>query len=236
MNSQKGKIEYCHFTWNPVTGCNGPLGTGDNPQRCWYCWANGFATRLKKPFHPQFHEDRLDELDEAKRPSRIAVGLFGDMWHPDVPDEWICDALEATLNHREHTYQFLTRHPANYGGWAFPPRTLLGATIDGTEPPKRQVRIIENLLEADAGAVKRWISFEPLIGTIDPAVLELVPALDWVVIGALTGPRYGRARLDVQSFLDIVKICKVMKIPRFEKDNLQLSAATGYTREHAKFK
>ncbi len=236
MNPQKGKIGYCHFTWNPVTGCNGPLGSEESPERCRYCWAHRFATRLRKPFHPQFHEDRLDELEEAKRPSRIAVGLYGDMWHPDVPDEWICDVLGVAKKHPKNTYQFLTRHPARYDCWTFPPRTLLGATIDGTESHHRQKKIINDLIVVDAGNVKRWISFEPLIGTVDPAVLELVPALDWVVIGALTGPRHGRARLDVQSFIDIVKTCKVMKIPRFEKDNLQLSAATGYTREHARFK
>ena len=188
MNPQEGKIDWCDWTWNAVTGCLGPEGDG---KHCPYCYAAAMARRFKRSFEPEFHEEVLGEPAKEKTPSRIFVVSNGDLFGPGVPDKWILEVLEATYPARWHTYIFLTRHPERYDNWPFPPKALVGATIDGTESSERQEQIMRNLLSARVGQAKRFISFEPLIGPVSDNVMRVIPQLDWMIVGARTGSGNG---------------------------------------------
>ena len=66
----KTKIETCDYSWSPITGCWGPNGTAEKPNRCDYCYAERMAKRFiyqdhdgPDPFAPAFHPDRLDHPD-----------------------------------------------------------------------------------------------------------------------------------------------------------------------------
>ena len=73
------KIEWCDYTWNPVTGCR----TG-----CWYCYADRMATRFHRSFEPAFHPERLNEPLRVTTPAKIFVCSTADLFGPWVDPEW----------------------------------------------------------------------------------------------------------------------------------------------------
>jgi protein gp37 len=111
------KIEWTDHTWNPVTGCS-KISPG-----CAHCYAERMSKRLAgrcgypadEPFAVTMHPERLEEPLHWKKPRMIFVCSMGDLFHKDVPDEWIlqvfntmraCEALELG-----HTFQILTKRP-----------------------------------------------------------------------------------------------------------------------------
>jgi protein gp37 len=137
----KTKIEWCDYTWNPVTGCL---------HGCEYCYARRIAERfgrlddtsimmkyskdaeLKEPlyyqdnndimrispypykFFPTFHRYRLDEPARKTKPSKIFVVSMGDLFGDWVPDKWIEEVFAACKKAPQHTYLFLTKNPSRY--------------------------------------------------------------------------------------------------------------------------
>jgi protein gp37 len=97
--AQQTKIEWCDATWNPTSGCT-PISDG-----CRNCWAKRMAHRQRgrngypadDPFRVTFHHERIDQPLRWKKPRRIAVSLMGDLFHDDVPFEWI-DKVFAVIN------------------------------------------------------------------------------------------------------------------------------------------
>ena len=118
----KTLIEWTDFTFNPVTGCWGPGGTAEKPNRCPYCYAKRIADRFfpvqevyhqgqgtwEEFFAPMFYPERLSEPAKIKTPSKIFVSSMGDLFGDWVPREQILDVL-TTVKYRApwHTYQFL---------------------------------------------------------------------------------------------------------------------------------
>lgn len=101
-------------TWNPVTGCD-KVSPG-----CDHCYAENIARRFagSKAFPNGFavtiHEDRLDQPFRWRNPSRVFVNSMSDLFHEQVPDEFLTrvfDAMEARQNQR-HTFQILTKRHA----------------------------------------------------------------------------------------------------------------------------
>ncbi|MDF2889768.1 MAG: hypothetical protein K0R80_135 [Clostridia bacterium] len=135
----KSKIEWCDYTWNPVTGCL---------HGCKYCYAerianrfaskvytknkNNFAIDLKSDLHipyksnegkiepypagfqPTFHRYRLDEPKQKTKPSRIFVSSMGDLFGEWVPEDWIKQVFETVKQCPQHTFMFLTKNPKRY--------------------------------------------------------------------------------------------------------------------------
>lgn len=88
----KSRIEWTDATWNPITGCT-PISEG-----CANCYAKRMAeTRLAgrmgydkdDPFKVTFHPDKLDQPSRWAKPRKIFVCSMGDLFHEDVPVEWI---------------------------------------------------------------------------------------------------------------------------------------------------
>ena len=167
-------IEWTDRTWNPVTGCR---------HGCAYCYAKGIAERFPKAFpagfDPMFRPDRLGEPAADRRPRRIFVSSMGDLFGDWVPDEWINAVLDAAREGPRHTFQFLTKNPARYAEFDLPPNGWYGATVDQAETLGR----LEDL--RGLGGIT-FVSFEPLLGPIDPDLT----GIDWVIVGALS--RAGR--------------------------------------------
>ena len=139
----KSKIEWCDFTWNPVTGCR---------HGCAYCYAAKQAHRfcgnvkinkgsdqlvedpmsgnwyLKEPFRndlgkvvpfpvgfePCFREYTLPMLAQKKKPANIFVCSMADLFGEWVPDAWIQKVFEACETAPWHRYIFLTKNPGRY--------------------------------------------------------------------------------------------------------------------------
>ncbi len=122
------KIEWAEETWNPVTGCT-PVSAG-----CENCYARRMATRLRgrcgypadEPFKVTLHEDRLGEPLRWKQPRKVFVCSMSDLFHPDVPDEFIariwwvmgqCAGYLDPSRYRGHTFIILTKRPERMQKW-----------------------------------------------------------------------------------------------------------------------
>jgi len=187
---QQTKIEWCDATWNPVTGCT-PISEG-----CQNCWAQAMANRFHRSFAPTFHSIRLDHPFRWRKPRRIAVSLTGDLFHKDVPNEWIDEVFTNMLLSPQHTFMVLTKRPdrmcdyltnANLYGriiakancrrsWS--PKLCEIGISDPTEFPAKWIWLgtsVENQQAADerlpwllkCPAVVRFLSMEPLLSEIN---------------------------------------------------------------------
>lgn len=174
----KSKIEWCDYTWNPVTGCWGPGGTAEKPNRCFYCYAQKIAYRfwerfrppvdhpelwaLMDSFAPFFWKYRLSEPKKVKKPSRIFVGSTSDIFGEWVPDLIIHRILNRVLACPWHTFIFLTKNPARYQEFnPWPENCWLLATCENQAAADK---LVPELLKADCRV--RGVSMEPLLGTV----------------------------------------------------------------------
>jgi len=212
--SDKTGIAWTDATWNPVTGCS-KVSPG-----CAHCYAETLAlTRLAgKPGYPGLawtpenaaanvvlHPDRLHIPSHWRKPRRIFVCSMGDLFHPDVPDEFIFRVLnEALMGNRRHVYQVLTKRPERMRDW-FAENAHRFWHYHAPDEPKREYvtpdwpdsqlwlgTSIENdrfVGRADAlrdtPAAVRFISAEPLLGPLPS--LDLT-GIDWLIIGGESGP------------------------------------------------
>ncbi len=113
--SDKTGIEWTDATWNPVTGCS------KVSQGCKNCYAlRDWPRMASNPktvyFGRQFtdvrmHADRLDQPLRWSRPRRIFVNSMSDLFHPDVPFQFIADVFAVMSCTTRHTYQVLTKRP-----------------------------------------------------------------------------------------------------------------------------
>jgi protein gp37 len=214
----KTAIEWTDFTWNPISGCT---------ERCAYCYAHRLAEgRLRNlylananvapgcdpddPFSPRFWPDRLDGPFGVKRPSKIFVCSMGELFDPNVPRSWI-EGVLATVGEADwHTFQFLTKQPQRAAEFTFPPNVWAGVTIeDGGLVRQLRLRRL-----GDVDAPVRFLSFEPLTG---PTTV-LPEWVDWVIIGAMTGP--GATQPEPEWVQDLIDAADTRGIPFFLKDNL----------------
>jgi protein gp37 len=166
------RIEWTDFTWNPVTGCL---------HDCEYCYARRLTVRFPanfpSGFSPAFHPERLAQPCRVKRPSRFFVCSMADLFGAWVPDEWIRAVFETVRSCPRHTFQFLTKNPAGYAALDLPANAWYGTTVDGASVAGR-IEALRCL------GPTTFVSFEPLVEAIDPALA----GIDAVLIGARTQP------------------------------------------------
>jgi protein gp37 len=181
-------IEWTDATWNPVTGCT-KISPG-----CDYCYAERIAEskRFRKAFPNGFtltlHPERLDQPLHMRKPRMVFVNSMSDLFHKDIPEDFIGSVFDAMERAHWHTFQVLTKRSSlmrdflrrRYGNSCGPRHIWCGTSIeDGA-----RVSRIEHLREAPAGI--RFLSIEPLIG--DVGLLDLT-GIDWVIVGGESGPR-----------------------------------------------
>lgn len=186
--SDKSGIEWTSATWNPVTGC------AKVSQGCKNCYAERDWARLQHlPAYSgraftdvATHPDRLDQPLRWQRPRRIFVNSMSDLFHADVPFEFIDRVFAVAALCPQHTFQILTKRPERMREY------LRGLTVlriaaaayfvgrpsvfDGTDFPNVHLGVsVEDQATADARipillntpASVRWISAEPLLGRVD---------------------------------------------------------------------
>lgn len=133
--STKTGIEWTEATWNPVTGCT------KVSQGCKHCYAERDWARLSAPRTPpniytgraftdvRCHPERLDQPLRWTKPRRIFVNSMSDLFHEDVPDDFIDRVFAVMALTPSHTYQVLTKRPERmlnymtegdgFGRWGF---------------------------------------------------------------------------------------------------------------------
>lgn len=184
--SDNSKIEWTDATWNPVTGCT-KISPG-----CANCYAETFAERFRGvPNHP--YEQGFDlklwpnrlELPLVWRKSKmIFVNSMSDLFHKDVPEEFI-HSVFATMGSADwHTFQILTKRPERAAELskrlAWKQNIWMGTSVESKDYTSR----IDYLRNTDAQV--RFLSLEPLLGPISNMNLE---GIDWVIVGGESGHR-----------------------------------------------
>jgi len=218
MNRIKHTIGYADFSWNPVVGCL---------KGCFYCYARRLAQKealrriylsnenvapncdLTDPFAPRLFPERLKEPSRLKQPAKILVVDMGELFGPWVPREWVRKVLAVARQCCWHTFIFLTKFPFRASKFSFPPNAWVGTTVEKDSRPFR----IAGLYMVKARV--RFISAEPLLGRIS----ELPNWLDWLIIGAMTGPE--AIRPEMEWVEELIQIAKGLGIPIFLKRNLK---------------
>ena len=222
------KIQWCDKVWNVVTGCS-KVSEG-----CRFCYAERMAKRLKgrygypqdDPFKVTLHLDRLDEPLRWKKPQRVFVSSMGDLFHPDVPTEFIMSVMSAQSFAPQHTYLWLTKRPKRMGEiirthFAFDHgiNLWLGVSVENQDNMWR----IEELLKIPA-AVK-FVSFEPLLESVDVCVPYgqgvgelLIDYLDWIIVGGESGP--GARPMKYEWAFDLCEQTRDANIPFFYKQGI----------------
>ncbi|MCY4164026.1 MAG: phage Gp37/Gp68 family protein [bacterium] len=191
---QQSQIEWTESTWNPTTGCD------RTSQGCDNCYALTLARRLKamgvtkyqedgdpRTSGPGFrlttHENSLDIPKTWKQPRLVFVNSMSDLFHEDVPIEFIQDVFDVMTETPQHTYQVLTKRSKRLTKLApqlsWPHNVWMGVSIETARYGFRA----DHLRTVPSNV--RFISAEPLLGPIGPINLD---GIDWVIVGGESGP------------------------------------------------
>ena len=196
----KTTIEWTDYSWNPVTGCT-PISEG-----CRNCYARRIAHRLSQnpavP-HRERHEgfrvscwpERLEEPLRWRKPRTVFVCSMGDIFHSNVPTDFIDKVLEIIAACPQHTFLMLTKRPENIedklyggkgarvlGGGDYLPNLGLGVTVENQDAVKRILHLLK------IPAAMRFVSVEPMLEPVKLGLAKGLPGLDWVICGEESGP------------------------------------------------
>lgn len=179
------KIRWTQATWNPTTGCS-RVSDG-----CRYCYAEALSLRFgwsKFPWTANHavdnvivHPERLRKPYTWKQPSRVFVNSMSDLFHEQVPDEFIARVFAVMVDTPQHTYQILTKRPERAAAWVgpWPENIWMGTSVEDARVLSR----IDALRQC--GAQTRFLSCEPLLGPLGPD-LDLSD-IHWVIAGGESG-------------------------------------------------
>ena len=208
------KIEWTEKTWNPVTGCT------KYSQACTNCYAEVMAKRLsgmpaskekyKNGFKLTLHPESLEEPLKWKKPQMVFVVSMGDLFHEDVPFEFIDRVFDIIRKTPQHTYQVLTKRAkrmAEYFDTRFTPKNVwLGVTCEHAQHYQR----ISYLRQIPATV--RFLSCEPLMSDMHDIYLG---GIDWVITGGESGVNARRTPVDW--FRILRDQCRRSNVPFFFK-------------------
>lgn len=207
LNKQgPGKIDWTDYTWNPISGkCN---------HGCLYCYMHGFWRRYPEMAKLQFKEKYL--LDKMpKKPSKIFVGSSTDMWGDWVHGELIEEVLYKVHQHKQHTFQFLTKNPKRYDDFdlSLLDNCWFGTSEDGTFKTLENHKLLVDRIPKD---ITKFVSFEPLIESPMISFNEFAE-LDWIIIGADSSKG---AKKPLKLWADfLIHKARELNIPVWIKDN-----------------
>ncbi len=208
----KSKIEWTGSTWNPITGCT------KYSDGCTNCYAEKMANRLKnmglKKYENSFtltlHYENIEDPLFMKKPQTIFVCSMSDIFHKDVPDEFILKLFEVMNKAHWHTFQVLTKRAERIkelnDSITWTKNIWLGTTVESEKVTHR----IDYLRES--GAYIKFLSIEPLLSPINDLKLKNI---DWVIVGGESG---AKARPMLKEWVvDIKNQCNTQYVPFFFK-------------------
>lgn len=179
------KIEWTDASWNPITGCT-KVSAG-----CQHCYAEVMARRLramgvekyKDGFNVSLHEECMDEPLHWKKPRTIFVCSMSDLFHKDVPFEFIDKVMSVIERTPHHRYQLLTKRADRmaeyFSSHPVPRNAWLGVTVD-VQSSKSRIDALRGIKDAPI----RFLSCEPLLE--DLGELDLA-GIDWIIVGGESG-------------------------------------------------
>lgn len=180
----QSRIEWTELTWNPTTGCN------KVSQGCKFCYAEVMARRLKamgqtkyrNGFKLTLHEDTLKAPYIWKTPKIVFVNSMSDLFHKDIPLEFIQRVFKVMNDNPQHVFQVLTKRADilfDYHkklNWTH--NIWMGVSIENEDELWR-VRCLKK-----TKAKTKFLSCEPLLGPLTKLNLKKI---DWVIVGGESG-------------------------------------------------
>jgi protein gp37 len=208
----RSNIEWTEMTWNPVTGCT------KVSQGCKHCYAERMAKRLtamgsgryRNGFKVTLHPDLLDVPRTWRQPRVVFVNSMSDLFHEDIPLDYIQRVFATMRDCPQHTFQVLTKRSDRLAELAshlpWPKNVWMGVSVE-------DARVISRIRDlSSTPAAVRFLSLEPLIGPLHELPLS---GIHWVIVGGESGPR---ARPMRKEWVDsIYRQCRDARVPFFFK-------------------
>jgi protein gp37 len=215
--SSNSTIEWTDATWNPVRGCT-KISDG-----CKHCYAETFAERFRNvnghPYEQGFDlrlvPEKLAEPLRWRNPKMIFVNSMSDLFHEDVPEDYVMAVAKVMTAANWHTFQVLTKRSDRL-------RKLLNGPLRfaasqehiwwgvSVENQKYGIPRIKNLQAADAQI--RFLSVEPLLEGLGKVDLN---GIDWVIVGGESGP--GARPMKKEWVVSLRDQCRRASVPFFFK-------------------
>src|SRR4051794_18375847 len=215
--SEHSHIEWTDATWNPVRGC-----TKITPG-CDHCYAETFAERFRgvkghpyeQGFDPRFVPEKLAEPLRWKTPKMVFVNSMSDLFHKEVPDDYVEAVCRVMERANWHTYQVLTKRSSRLRDMlqtrlqfaAGLPNVWWGVSVE--DKAHGLVRI-KHLQQAPAAV--RFLSVEPLLEDLGEIDLE---GIHWVIVGGESGA--GARPMQKEWVLSLRDQCERAQVPFFFK-------------------
>lgn len=165
----KSGVSWTDYSWGIVDGCT------KVSEACAHCYAEPMITRFqpdRKFTQIRTHPERLEAPLNTKKPGRVFVAPLGDLFHPDVPHEFIYKVIKMMLYTQHHTFQILTKRPERmyeFVKWyimqtteQLPDNIWLGVTAENQQRADERIPL---LLQIPAAV--RFVSVEPMLGPVD---------------------------------------------------------------------
>ncbi len=188
--SDNSKIEWTDATWNPVRGCT-KISPG-----CAHCYAETFAERFRGvPGHPfefgfdlRLVPEKLGDPIRWSKPKKIFVNSMSDLFHEDVPDDYIEKVCRVMLAANWHTYQVLTKRAdrmaallqGKFRNAAKASHIWWGVSVENRKHGLPRIAKLRG-----AKPTVAFLSVEPLLEDLGPIDLK---GINWVIVGGESGP------------------------------------------------
>ena len=215
--SSQSKIEWTDATWNPVRGCT-KISPG-----CKYCYAEVFAERFRnvpghayeRGFDLRLVPEKLPEPIRWKEPKMIFVNSMSDLFHPDVPDDYIVRVAEVMALAEWHIYQVLTKRSERLMNllltklkkYREKSHIWWGVSV---ENKKHGIPRIAHLQRSSAAT--KFLSVEPLLEDLGSINLS---GISWVIVGGESG--HGARPIKAEWVKSVRDQCQVSNVPFFFK-------------------
>lgn len=215
--SDNSKIEWTDATWNPVRGCT-KISPG-----CLNCYAERLAERFRGvPGHPFEHgfdlrlaPEKLGDPLRWNRPRRIVVNSMSDLFHKDIPVEYVVAVARVMCAANWHVYQVLTKRAermlsllrAELRFASQQPNIWWGVSVENRRHGLPRVDLLRL-----APARTKFLSVEPLLEDLGPIALE---GISWVIVGGESGP--GARSMETAWVKSIRTQCRRAGVPFFFK-------------------
>ena len=208
----RSEIEWTESTWNPLTGC-----TKASPG-CKNCYAERMALRLQAMGQPNYangftltlHEQMLELPLRWKKPQMVFVNSMSDLFHRDVPLEFIVTAFDVMRRAHWHQFQVLTKRSERLleldSLILWPQNVWMGVSVENSQYVYR----IDHLRQTRAPI--RFLSFEPLLGSLPGLDLK---DIHWVIVGGESEP--GARPMEESWVIDVRDQCVAANVPFFFK-------------------
>lgn len=186
MMACKSSIEWTEYTWNPVTGCT-KISPG-----CKHCYAERMALRLRamgqsnyaNGFKVTLHDHVLEAPLGWKRPRIVLVNSMSDLFHENVPLDFIHKTFDVMRRAVQHQFQILTKRAEHLAklsaSLTWTDNVWMGVSVEN----KEYIYRVDYLRETRARV--KFLSIEPLLGSMPDLDLR---GIDWVIVGGESGPR-----------------------------------------------